>query len=58
MAKNRSERMDNRKGFAGLVDRLRYHEASRQGFGFLLVLACTLFAVPGESRIIAGLHLP
>jgi len=57
MAKNRSERMENRKGFAGLMDRLRYHEASRQGFGFLLVLACTLFAVPGESRILAGFAL-
>ena len=57
MGKNRSERMENRKGFAGLVDRLRYHEASRQGFGFLLVLVCTLFAVPGESRMIAGFAL-
>lgn len=57
MGNNRSVRMDNRKGFVGLVDRLRYHEASRQGFGFLLVLVCTLFAVPGESRIVAGLAL-
>ena len=57
MGTNRSERMENRKGFAGLVDRLRYHEASRQGFGFLLVLLCSLFAVPGESRIIAGFAL-
>ena len=57
MGNNRSERMGNRKGIKGLVDRLRYHEASRQGFGFLLVLVCTLFAVPGESRIVAGLTL-
>ncbi len=57
MGNNRSERMGNRKGITGLVDRLRYHEASRQGFGFLLVLVCTLFAVPGESRIVAGLTL-
>jgi len=57
MGNNRSERMENRKGFAGLVDRLRYHEASRQGLGFLLVLVCTLFAVPGESRIVAGFAL-
>ena len=49
--------MENRKGFAGLVDRLRYHEASRQGFGLLLVLACSLLAVPGESRIFAGFAL-
>ncbi len=57
MGNNRSERMGNRKGLAGLVDRLRYHEASRQGFGFLLVLVCALFAVPGESRILAGFVL-
>ena len=57
MGNNRSERMENREGFAGLVDRLRYHEASRQSFGFLLVLVCTLFAVPGESRIVAGCTL-
>lgn len=57
MGNNRSERMENRKGFAGLVDRLRYHEASRQGFGFLLILLCSLFAAPGESRIIAGFVL-
>jgi len=57
MGNNRSERMENRKGFAGLVDRLRYHEASRQGFGFLLVLLCSLFSVPGEGRIMAGFVL-
>ena len=57
MGNNRSERMENRKGVAGLVDRLRYHEASRQGLGFLLVLICSLFAVPGESRIITGFAL-
>ena len=57
MGNNRSERMGNRKGITGLVDRLRFHEASRQGFGFMLVLVCTLFAVPGESRIVAGLTL-
>jgi hypothetical protein len=49
--------MGNRRGFPGLVDRLRYHEASRQGFGLLLVLVCTLFAVTGASRIIAGITL-
>ncbi len=49
--------MENRQGFAGLVDRLRYHEASRQGLGFLLVLICTLFALPGESRIVTGIAL-
>jgi len=57
LGNNRSERMENRQGFAGLVDRLRYHEASRQGLGLLLVLACSLLAVPGESRIFAGFAL-
>lgn len=54
---NRSEKMGNRKGFPGLVDRLRYHEISRQGFGLLLVLVCALFALPGENRILAGFAL-
>jgi hypothetical protein len=55
MASNRSERMGNRQGLAGFVDSLRYHEASRQGFGLLLLLVCAWFAVPaGENRILAG----
>ena len=54
---NRSEKMGNRKGFPGLVDRLRYHEISRQGFGLLLVPVCALFALPGENRILAGFAL-
>jgi len=57
MGNNRSERMGNRKGFAGLIDRLRFHEASRQGFGFILVLVCAFCTVPGESRVIAGFVL-
>lgn len=55
MASNRSERMGSRQGLAGVVDSLRYHEASRQGIGLLLLLVCAWFALPaGESRIIAG----
>ncbi len=57
MGSNRSQKMGNRKGFAGLIDRLRFHEASRQGFGLLLVLVCALSTVPGESRVIAGFIL-
>jgi hypothetical protein len=57
MGHKRSGKMGNRKGLAGLVDRLRYHEASRQGFGLVLVLVCTLFAVRGESRILTGFTL-
>jgi protein-S-isoprenylcysteine O-methyltransferase Ste14 len=56
MASNRSERMGSRRGLAGFVDSLRYHEASRQGLGLLLLLVCAWFALPaGENRITAGL---
>lgn len=54
MGTRRFEKMGARTGFAGLIDQLRYHEASRQGFGFVLVLVCAFLAVPGESRVIAG----
>jgi hypothetical protein len=54
MGTRRFEKMGARTGFAGLIDRLRYHEASRQGFGFVLVLVCAFMTVPGESRVIAG----
>ena len=57
MGSDRSQKMGGREGFAGLIDRLRFHEASRQGFGLLLVLVCALSAVPGESRMIAGFVL-
>jgi protein-S-isoprenylcysteine O-methyltransferase Ste14 len=47
--------MGSRQGLAGLVDTLRYHEASRQGIGLLLLLVCAWFVVPaGENRILAG----
>ena len=55
MAASRTEKMGDRKGIAGLIDRLRYHEASRQGLGLILLLVCAYFTVPaGEPRIIAG----
>jgi hypothetical protein len=58
MPSNRSERMGGRKGLAGLIDSLRYHEASRQGFGFVLLLVCAWFTLPaGDNRIAAGLVL-
>jgi protein-S-isoprenylcysteine O-methyltransferase Ste14 len=48
--------MGSRRGLAGFVDSLRYHEASRQGLGLLLLLVCAWFALPaGENRITAGL---
>lgn len=58
MGTDRSKKMGGRPGVAGFVDRLRYHEISRQGFGLLLVLVCAWFTVPaGENRIIAGFIL-
>lgn len=55
MASSRVRNMGDRKGLLGLVDRLRYHELSRQGFGLLLLWVCAWWAEPaGEGRIIAG----
>jgi hypothetical protein len=55
MASRRIQKMGNRTGFPGIIDRLRYHEASRQGFGLLLLWVCAWFTEPaGEGRIIAG----
>lgn len=54
MGTNRSEKMGDRGGIAGFIDRLRYHELSRQGLGLLLVLVCAWFATSGENRVIAG----
>jgi len=55
MASSRIEKMGNRTGLAGIFDRLRYHEASRQGFGLILLWVCAYFTVPaGEQRIIIG----
>ena len=55
MASNRAERMGKRSGLMGIIDSLRYHEASRQGLGLVLLLVCAYFTVPaGENRIIAG----
>lgn len=55
MASSRTEKMGNRTGLAGLIDRLRYHELSRQGFGLLLLLVCAWFTEPaGDQRIMIG----
>ncbi len=55
MASSRIEKMGKRTGLAGSIDRLRYHEASRQGLGLILLLVCAYFTVPaGETRIITG----
>ena len=55
MASNRAQRMGGREGLGGIIDSLRYHEASRQGLGLILLLVCAWFTMPaGEYRIIAG----
>jgi len=55
MASSRTEKMGNRTGVAGFIDNLRYHEASRQGLGLILLLVCAYFTVPaGDPRIITG----
>ena len=55
MASSRIEKMGNRKGLLGVIDRLRFHEASRQGVGLILLWVCAYFTVPaGEQRIIIG----
>jgi hypothetical protein len=55
MASSRIEKMGNRRGLAGFIDRLRYHEASRQGFGLILLWVCAYFTLPaGEPRIVIG----
>jgi hypothetical protein len=56
MASSRTQKMGERGGIMGVIDRLRYHEASRQGLGLLLLWVCAWFAEPaGEGRIVAGL---
>ena len=56
MASSRTQKMGERDGIMGVIDRLRYHEASRQGLGLLLLWVCAWFAEPaGEGRIVAGL---
>jgi len=47
--------MGARAGVPGILDRLRYHEVSRQGIGLLLLPACAWFATPGEFRVLIGL---
>lgn len=55
MTSKRAEMMGGRAGLAGVLDRLRYHEISRQGLGLLLLPVCAWFAIPGASRIYLGL---
>ena len=58
MASSRTEKMGGRKGLAGMIDALRFHEASRQGGGFILLLVMAWFAEPaGETRIWIGFAL-
>ena len=59
MASNRSERMGSRRGLAGFVDSLRYHEASRQGLGLLLLRAAlSQMDVPTRSAFVMAVVTP
>jgi len=56
MASSRIKKIGDRGGAMGFIDRLRYHEASRQGLGLILLWVCAWFTEPaGEGRIVAGL---
>jgi len=58
MVSHRAEKMGERAGFAGFIDSLRFHEASRQGLGLLLLLVCGIFAEPaGADRVYLGFAL-
>ncbi len=58
MSVTRSRRATDSTGLAGVIDMLRYHEASRQGIGLLLLLICGFVIEPaGVWRVIAGLLL-
>lgn len=54
MNANRARKMGDRTGLPGFVDRLRYHEASRQGIGLLLLLVCAWMATPGTQKAVWG----
>ncbi len=57
MASNRAKKMGAQSGLAGVLDRLRYDEISRQGLGLLLVPVCAWFATPGVRRVSLGLAI-
>ncbi len=55
MASSRIQKIGDRGGVMGFIDRLRYHEASRQGLGLILLWVCAWFTEPaGDARIVAG----
>ena len=48
--------MSERTGLTGMLDSLRFHEASRQGIGLLLLPVCAWFVVAGHApRVLIGL---
>lgn len=55
MVSHRAQRMGATEGLAGLLNRLRYHEFSRQCLGLLLIPVCAWFAAPGAQRAALGL---
>lgn len=53
----RVKMMGERKGLAGLFDRIRYNEIARQGIGLLLVAVCAYFAQPDSGTVAFGLGM-
>jgi uncharacterized membrane protein len=55
MGVKRSLDLGDKSGLPGFIEKLRYHEAARQGIGLLLVLLCGFMTEPaGETRIMVG----
>lgn len=58
MVSRRARKMGERTGLVGVLDSLRFHEASRQGVGLLLLPVCAWFALEGGAgRVLAGLAI-
>lgn len=57
MGRDRTQVMGARTGLMGFIDRVRYREIYRQGFGLLLMAVCAAFAVPGGPRVTIGLAI-
>jgi len=58
MGVKRSLELGGKSGLPGFIEKLRYHEAARQGVGLLLVLLCGFMTEPaGATRIMAGFAL-
>lgn len=57
MRRHRVEHLQDQTGVVAAITRLRYHEASRQIIGLLLVLVCAIFTMPAGSWLWVGLGI-